>query len=74
MAIVTNTFTTFAAKGIRENLANIIYNISPEETPFQYQHWKRQRTKIRLYEWAELIHSKVCLKCMGHHAVMLGDN
>ena len=35
MAIVTNTFTTYSAKGIRENLANIIYNISPEETPFQ---------------------------------------
>jgi len=35
MAIVTNTFTTFDAKGIREELANTIANISPEETPFQ---------------------------------------
>lgn len=35
MAIVTNTFTSFDAKGIREDLANIIYDISPEETPFQ---------------------------------------
>lgn len=35
MAIVSNTFTTFDAKGIREELSNVIANISPEETPFQ---------------------------------------
>lgn len=35
MAIVSNTFTTFDAKGIREELSNVISNISPEETPFQ---------------------------------------
>lgn len=35
MAIVTNTFTTYDAKGIREELSNVIANISPEETPFQ---------------------------------------
>ena len=35
MAIVTNTFQTYGAKGIREELANTISNISPEETPFQ---------------------------------------
>ena len=35
MAIVTNTFTHFDAKGIRESLSNVIANISPEETPFQ---------------------------------------
>ena len=34
MAIASNTFTTYSAKGIREDLANVIYNISPEETPF----------------------------------------
>ncbi len=34
MAIVTNTFTTFDAKGIREDLSNIITSISPEETPY----------------------------------------
>jgi len=34
MTIVTNTFTTFSAKGIREDLSNVIANISPEETPF----------------------------------------
>lgn len=35
MAIVTNTFTSFDAKGIRESLADIISSISPEEVPFQ---------------------------------------
>lgn len=37
MAIVTNTYLTLganAARGIREDLSNVIYNISPEETPF----------------------------------------
>lgn len=34
MAIITDTFLTYGAKGIREDLSNIIYNISPEETPF----------------------------------------
>jgi len=34
MAIVTNTFTTYSAKGIREDLSNIITNIAPEETPY----------------------------------------
>jgi hypothetical protein len=35
MTIVSNTFTTYSAKGIREDLSNLITNIAPEETPFQ---------------------------------------
>jgi hypothetical protein len=35
MAIVSNTFTSFDAKGIREELSNVINNISPEEVPLQ---------------------------------------
>ena len=35
MAIVTNTFTSFDAKGIRESLSDIISSIAPETTPFQ---------------------------------------
>lgn len=35
MAIVANTFTKTDAVGIRESLADIISNISPEEVPFQ---------------------------------------
>lgn len=29
MAIPTNTSTTYSAIGIRESLANVIYNIAP---------------------------------------------
>ena len=35
MAIVANTFTRYSSIGIREELSNVIKNISPEDTPFQ---------------------------------------
>ena len=35
MAIVTNTFTSFDAKGIREELSDVINLISPEDVPLQ---------------------------------------
>lgn len=34
MAQVTNTFSSFDAVGIREDLANVIYDLAPQETPF----------------------------------------
>ena len=34
MPQITNTFATFSAVGNREDLADAIYNIAPEETPF----------------------------------------
>ena len=34
MAQLANSFSTFTAIGLRESLADAIYNISPEETPF----------------------------------------
>lgn len=34
MAQVTNTYETFGARGIREELSNTIHNTDPEETPF----------------------------------------
>jgi hypothetical protein len=34
MAVPTNTRTTYGAVGIREDLSNVIYNISPTDTPF----------------------------------------
>lgn len=34
MAIVANTFQTYASKGIREELSDIITRVAPEETPF----------------------------------------
>lgn len=35
MAVITNTYLTYDAKGLREQLSDAIYRISPEETPFQ---------------------------------------
>ena len=34
MARPADTRTTYAAVGIREDLSNVIYNISPTDTPF----------------------------------------
>ena len=50
MAIVTNTFTTFDAKGIREDLSNIITNIAPEETPYM-SNIGRESVSNSLFEW-----------------------
>lgn len=50
MAIVTNTFTRYSAVGIREDLSNVIYNISPEETPF-ISNIGRESVKNTYFEW-----------------------
>ena len=50
MAIVTNTFLTYSAIGNREDLADIIYMISPTETPFQSAAAKTKATAT-LHEW-----------------------
>ena len=34
MAQISNTFSSFDAVGIREDLANVIYDLAPQETPF----------------------------------------
>ena len=50
MTIVANTFTTFDAKGIREDLSNVITNIAPEETPYM-SNIGRESVSNSLYEW-----------------------
>lgn len=50
MAIATNTFLTYAAKGIREDLSNVIYSISPEETPFVNNVGKGSISSVS-YDW-----------------------
>jgi len=50
MTIVTNTFTTFDAKGIREDLSNVITNIAPEETPYM-SNIGRESVSNSLFEW-----------------------
>jgi len=50
MAFITNTFTTFNAKGLREDLGDIIYNISPTETPFMTGVAREKATAV-FHEW-----------------------
>jgi len=50
MSQTANTFDIFAAKGIRESLSNVIYNISPEETPFM-SNIGRENVKNTYFEW-----------------------
>lgn len=50
MAVPSNTFQTYGAKGIREDLANVIYNISPAETPFMSNAGK-ETVSNTYFEW-----------------------
>ena len=50
MAIATNTRTTYSAVGIREDLSEIIYNISPMDTPFVSSVGKGSADNT-LFEW-----------------------
>lgn len=54
MAIIANTATTFASApglaGLREDLADIIYNLSPAETPFM-SNIGRGKASQTLHEW-----------------------
>ena len=50
MAIVSNTFQTYQAIGDREDLTDIIYNISPTDTPFMSSIGKEKATGV-LHEW-----------------------
>jgi len=50
MAAITNTYTRFDAKGVREELSNVIYQISPEETPFMSNIGK-ENVKNTFFEW-----------------------
>lgn len=50
MAIIGNTFTTYDAKGLREDLSDVIYNISPTETPF-ISNASRETARSTLHEW-----------------------
>ena len=50
MTIVANTFLRYDAKGLRESLSDIIYDVSPEETPF-LSAAGRGSAKQTLEEW-----------------------
>lgn len=50
MAAISNTFTRYDAKGLREQLSDVIYNISPTETPVTSSAAKRKASQT-LVEW-----------------------
>ena len=50
MAILTNAFLTFSAIGNREDLTDVIYNISPTDTPFMGNIGKTKAQAV-LHEW-----------------------
>ena len=50
MAKVTNAFDTYSATSDREDLSNIIYNISPMQTPFMSSIGKRSIQNV-VFDW-----------------------
>lgn len=69
MAFVTNTFTTYDAKGLREDLSDIIYNISPTETPFVTSIGRTKATGT-LHEWQ----TDALAAADGNNAQLEGDD
>tara|TARA_Y100000310_G_scaffold239502_1_gene243107 strand:- start:556 stop:1551 length:996 start_codon:yes stop_codon:yes gene_type:complete len=51
MAMTTNASNTFSMIGIREDLANIVYRIDPEEVPFQSNISTKGKASQRYTEW-----------------------
>lgn len=49
-AVFSGTYTTHTAKGLREDLQNMIFDISPMDTPF-ISGCSRGRAKATLHEW-----------------------
>src|SRR5258706_14340814 len=50
MAVPTNTLQTYAANNNAEDVSNIVFNISPYETPFQSM-VRRGKAKATYTEW-----------------------
>ena len=69
MAIVSNTFTKYDVVGLREDLADVIYNISPESTPFISNMTKRRQVTNTFFEW-----QTDSLASAGVNAVIDGDD
>lgn len=69
MAVPANTFKTFEAKGIREDLSDVIYNISPEETPFM-ANAGRGTANSTFFEYQQ----DVLAAADGANAVLEGDD
>jgi PHD/YefM family antitoxin component YafN of YafNO toxin-antitoxin module len=64
MALITNTVTKYAVNGQREDLSDIIYNISPTDTPFMSTIGKSKATAVN-HEWQ--IDSLAAAASDNHH-------
>jgi len=68
MAILTNSFLTFSAIGNREDLADTIFRVENEETPFMGAIGKNKATAV-LHEW-----QTQALAAAAANAVVEGDD
>jgi hypothetical protein len=50
MALIGEAFTTYLAEGLREDLTDVIYDISPTETPFM-SNAARTTAKAKRHDW-----------------------
>ena len=69
MAQPTNAFDTYDAVGIREDLQDVIYSISPTETPFMSSA-AREQVKNTLHEWQ----TDSLAAAVTNNAVIEGDD
>ena len=69
MAQPTNTFDTYDAIGIREDLQDVIYSISPTETPFMSSA-AREQVKNTFHEWQ----TDALAAAVTNNAVIEGDD
>ena len=68
MAQPTNTFDTYDSVGEREDLSDVIYSISPTDTPFLSSAAKTQATAV-LHEWQ----TDALAAAVTNNAVIEGD-
>lgn len=68
MPAPTNTVQTYALKGLREDLSDVIYNIAPEDTPF-LSACKKVKATGTLSEW-----QTDTLRASGTNAHVEGDD
>jgi hypothetical protein len=69
MAQPTNTFDTYDAVGIREDLQDVIYSIAPTDTPFMSSA-AREAVKNTLHEWQ----TDALAAAATNNAVIEGDD
>ena len=69
MGLPTDTFTSYAAIGNREDLSDVIYNVDPTDTPF-LTGIPRTKASVTLHEWQ----SDVLTAASAANAVIEGDD